>query len=65
MKSKRVRCENVGIMKKYPIFKQETTTGITLIALVVTIVVLLILAGITIMYVMGDNGVFKELQMQN
>ncbi len=35
-------------------------TGITLVALVVTIVVLLILAGITITYVIGDNSVFKK-----
>ena len=34
--------------------------GITLIALVVTIVVLLILAGITITYVLGDNSIFKQ-----
>ena len=37
-------------------------TGITLVALVVTIVVLLILAGITIMYTMGDNSIFKKAQ---
>ena len=36
------------------------TRGITLVALVVTIVVLLILAGITISYIMGDNSVFKK-----
>ncbi len=36
--------------------------GITLIALVVTIVVLLILAGITITYVMSGEGVFKNAQ---
>ncbi|MCI9247013.1 MAG: hypothetical protein HFJ30_07915 [Clostridia bacterium] len=36
------------------------TAGITLVALVVTIVVLLILAGITIVYVFGDNGVFGQ-----
>ena len=34
--------------------------GITLIALVVTIVVLLILAGITISLVFGSNGVIKK-----
>jgi len=34
--------------------------GITLVALVVTIVVLLILAGITITYVMGDNSIFNK-----
>lgn len=39
--------------------KQE---GITLVALVVTIVVLLILAGITITYVFGENGIFKIAQ---
>lgn len=37
--------------------------GITLIALVVTIVVLLILAGITINYVMGDNGVLNKAKV--
>lgn len=40
--------------------KFENTTGITLVALVVTIVVLLILAGITIVYVFGENGVFGK-----
>lgn len=34
--------------------------GITLIALVVTIVVLLILAGITITYVLSDGGIFNS-----
>ena len=33
--------------------------GITLISLVVTIVVLLILAGITISTVFSDNGIIK------
>ena len=35
-------------------------SAITLIALVVTIVVLLILAGITISLVFGSNGVIKK-----
>ncbi len=39
---------------------KTTTAGITLVALVVTIVVLLILAGITLTYVLGDNSVFKQ-----
>lgn len=39
---------------------QKNERGITLVALVVTIVVLLILAGITIMYVMSDNGIFGQ-----
>lgn len=42
------------------IHNKDATTGITLVALVVTIVVLLILAGITITYVFGDNSVFKQ-----
>ncbi|MCI9087916.1 MAG: hypothetical protein HFJ32_05145, partial [Clostridia bacterium] len=41
---------------------KDATTGITLVALVVTIVVLLILAGITIMYTMGENSIFKKAQ---
>ena len=36
--------------------------GITLIALVVTIVILLILSGITIGTLMGDGGVIKKAQ---
>lgn len=35
-------------------------SGITLVALVVTIVVLLILAGITLTFVLGDNSVFNQ-----
>lgn len=36
--------------------------GITLIALVVTIVVLLILAGVTINALFGDTGIIKRAQ---
>lgn len=36
--------------------------GITLIALVITIVVLLILAGVTITYALGNNGLFTNAQ---
>ena len=39
---------------------KTSTAGITLIALVVTIVVLLILAGITISYIIGDNNIFQK-----
>ncbi len=38
---------------------RNTQSGITLIALVVTIVVLLILAGITIAFVLSDGGIFQ------
>ena len=37
--------------------------GITLLALVVTIIILLILAGVTIGMVTGDNGLFKRTQV--
>ena len=36
--------------------------GITLVALVVTIVVLLILAGITIQLLINDGGIFNQAQ---
>ena len=36
--------------------------GITLIALVVTIIVLIILAGISINLLLGDNGIIKKAQ---
>ena len=42
--------------------KKYDKRGITLIALVVTIVVLLILAGITISLVFGSNGVIQKAQ---
>ena len=37
------------------------TSGITLIALVVTIIVLLILAGISIMMLTGNNGILTRV----
>ena len=40
--------------------KIKERKGITLIALVVTIVVILILAGITVGMVTSDNGILKE-----
>ena len=36
--------------------------GITLVALVVTIVVLLILAGVSINFVFGENGLITQAQ---
>lgn len=40
--------------------KSKQEQGITLIALVVTIIVLLILAGVTVSAVMGENGLFQK-----
>ena len=39
---------------------QKNSKGITLIALVITIIVLLILAGVTIATLTGDNGILKK-----
>lgn len=36
--------------------------GITLVALVITIIVLLILAGVTISLTLGDEGIFTTAQ---
>ena len=36
--------------------------GITLVALVVTIIVLIILAGISISLLLGDNGIISKAQ---
>ena len=41
---------------------RKANKGITLIALIVTIVILLILAGITINLVFSDNGIIKKAQ---
>ncbi len=40
--------------------KQKADRGITLIALVITIIVLLILAGVTIAMLTGENGILKR-----
>lgn len=41
--------------------KEKTTQGITLIALVITIIVLLILAGVSIATLTEDNGLLIKL----
>ena len=40
----------------------KSNKGITLVALVITIIVLLILAGVSISLVVGDNGVLTQAQ---
>ena len=40
--------------------RTKERTGITMIALVVTVVVILILAGISINAIVGDNGIIKR-----
>ncbi len=51
----------MSIITKWETKKQEETNkGITLIALVITIIVLLILAGITIATLTGENGILSK-----
>ena len=48
--------------KKSIKYMKDSKKGITLVALVVTIIVLLILAGVTITSLLGDNGIIKKAQ---
>lgn len=47
-------------MKKLNLTNQKENTGITLIALVITVIVLLILAGISIATLTGENGLLTK-----
>ena len=42
--------------------KNKRNSGITLIALVITIIVLLILAGVSIATLTGNNGILSQAQ---
>ena len=39
---------------------QKNNTGITLVSLVITIIVMLILAGVSLSMIMGDNSVLLQ-----
>ena len=43
-------------------FSEIDSHGITLVALVITIIVLMILAGVSLSFVLGDNGILKKAQ---
>ena len=47
-------------MKNLLTLKKDASKGITLIALIITIVVLLILAGVSIAMLTGENGILKQ-----
>ena len=51
-----------GITRNKIILRKKQNTGITLIALVVTIVVLLILAGVTINLLFNSDGIIFSAQ---
>ena len=53
--------ENKKDMKQR-IFSKKKKNGITLIALVVTIVILLILSGVTINMLLGEDGIIRTAQ---
>ena len=59
-----MRKEKTKVNQKMKILRevQKTTRGITLIALVVTIIVLLILAAVAINLTIGNNGIFTRAQ---
>ena len=57
------RAERKDLNKKKNIIILNNTKGITLIALVITIIVLIILAGVSINLVLGDNGIVTKAKL--
>lgn len=52
--------KNINKIKGRDIYANASNFGITLIALIITIIILLILAGITLNMVVGENGIFGK-----
>ena len=48
--------------KRYKVKQKKSSSGITLIALVISIIVMLILAGVSLNAVIGDNGIITQAQ---
>ena len=57
------KAERKDLNKKKNIIILNNTKGITLIALVITIIVLIILAGVSINLVLGDNGIVTKAKL--
>ena len=57
---KKEKDNNSGRRGRRPLQVPKSNLGITLIALIITIIVLLILAGVTLNMVMGENGLFGK-----
>lgn len=53
----------ISNVSTYNIVHSSSNTAVTLIALVITIIVLLILSGVTLNMVMGDSGILKKAQL--
>ena len=60
MQLKKEKDNNSGRRGRRPLQVPKSNLGITLIALIITIIVLLILAGVTLNMVMGENGIFSK-----
>ena len=63
-KKEKIKNEKVQVNfeKNYKTFKFKSTNGITLIALVISIIVMLILAGVSLNATIGDNGIITQAQ---
>ena len=57
---KQEKSERKNLNKKKNIIMHRNTKGITLIALVVTIIILIILSGVSINLVLGENGIVNK-----
>ena len=57
---KNLKCNKTSISEKNMLINGIDNKGITLVALVITIIVLLILAGITITMIINGDGIFKR-----
>lgn len=50
---------NKNIVKKEMNVRKNNTKGITLIALIITVIILLILAGVVLNLTFGERGIFR------
>ena len=56
-------CNNSFLLNKSILFKANQQKGITLVALVMTIIIIIILATITMNFALGDNGLITQAQL--
>ena len=59
---KKEKAEQLKIKERFQRSLQKDERGITLVALVITIIILIILATVTINAVFGDNGLIKQAE---
>ena len=56
------KSKSINLNQNQKVIDKDSTAGITLIALVITIIVLIILAGISINLILGDNGIISKAE---